>query len=1779
MKIQFPLSSYMCVDCEWRPGDYLLQVLSICVAPNTEPSARQQPAGQRSQGDDALAGRRDCSSSSCRIFLFDIQQFRQSKLLMEFLEWILASERMYAFAPMNDLAKIAVSFAWWQQPKNLHYAVVDLQPRVSDVSVLARSPSPVSESDSGISVTIVPGEIQHSSASPNHREDETEGAMKTSPASSSSSSHGPRGNENKRSSTVRKARDQLPSLQTRVREELGHEMSKAEQCSDWAQRPLSADQKRYAALDAWYLLQLLFRETEEQEQHVRLGVRRPLLRGVIPTFGPLVLTPKMLQHSIELPSRHGGPEKLNSDNVLVMGRGGAVAPSGTAATSGSFLQKNIQEQTPTITLPEDSSRICRSADYKTLACWGGDHGTQDQDGLRSFKIPSLDENHSSTRQKFLCMLSSCDRLDTKTTGLQLASDVVAEFYQQPGSIGPFSPLEVRMTEEAAAASSDWIESGQNGTSASGGSKHDEVTEDSKLPATDDGGGATGACSAFGISSTSEKEKPPETRRLPPKTTAPLSSNHVCPAVAERRRDIPATTLESDRGSCYTSAGTVQILIDAKLASMYDAFEVPVGHQTGVTRLVSQKVLVEHLGARIVDLTETRCASFGENLENSSCQPPKNTTSSTCSAEDSGDAAEDAGDGGLGKGVMPRCHTEGGKIKKQALSSTAFWSDKFSSLEAYEAAVNSLSDSVRREVRRRPANKKTANYVYFTLKYSADSVYGNCSIIARDGELLTKCDEKKLRWYLQQKLAERVPGEPRTIKLLFDPEGRKHYDEMSFEQLQEQKKADSFHIQEKANICVCCGAERNYVRFKIVPTLYRKHFPEEFKAHSSHDVVLLCVACQERAQQNQYRLIRKLDEADRREEAAAGALLSPSTGASGKTSAPVESGKGMVRSGSARNTTSTGGTTTTTRRACMKINPEELRSLALDTDTHVKKVRSAAAALWGDVGKHRIPEARIRDLKNEILRFCADIRVRTVEAEIRTLQELDWPFFSASERETHERNERRSITPTTISTSKTDFEERTCSMLVDAERLRDPSHDCQGPDCPLLRLLDEAIVCATKSARRNQRYALEEIFTKTLRERGIETSSPAALERTAPGSTKLLNLVRRMCKTAKEAAVKTRTNAPSCKNYAWDARSRSQPVIMSEEGDSPCSQADENTESEKSNTRNWQVAILQQCRRGIARISDEQPKVSLDLLEKVLTWTEKDHGGTALPGKLVWATTKMTSGGSSLRRSTSRSCEEEGSEQQHFYLKINPGQHFSSSSRQLRQKNPVLSQTEIGQRIVEKHVARDTLAGFIRMWREHFLDLEKPKFMPSGWGVANKCTRAFGKHSRFQRRTRNVRDPRSILHADCFQVWDDRKTVSCRETSTVAPAVPNVLLAKCADHGGAKMTLSENVQPFVLAQVPIRDLLDSWVHLFGVRSGNIQDTSWEPGQESLCQVLQSEPHSRNVVRQKDHPPSIPRTTLGSMGKPSAAVVMIGHHADSECNTLCFATLYQHLQNLASADVPPNVAGRTNVRSKRGEDGQESAMVDEDPLRCEAGDLHAALFPVKTSTAPQVEMAVCAKRIVCACRGANYPCAKDNLPMEPTEEGHARVSAVDSQGIKTHDIEHAVRAAAAGATEDEDIGRTPRSDSPTLSPTATAIFVARDGPGSGPQVPETLLQLPVPLQPGDMWAIEVMAWTTTTSRAQSTGEQDLHFNSVPDPRCAPAGQYSSCALSAALPSSSLDHSVYLFCVPPSADVERKLRTIAAEARELNAMRRAMMEACVLPDAREAEPTLEEMVVGDF
>lgn len=155
------------------------------------------------------------------------------------------------------------------------------------------------------------------------------------------------------------------------------------------------------------------------------------------------------------------------------------------------------------------------------------------------------------------------------------------------------------------------------------------------------------------------------------------------------------------------------------------------------------------------------------------------------------------------------------------------------LEAGGLQLNGMTATVRNIEKRRNRGNWLKSRAQFVKKFSRKTpVYHNCRIYAGDGRLLCYCDRKKLEWYVNKGLAEYIDEDPPGVKLLFEPKGRP------------EDENNEFYILSKTNRCVGCGEKSHYLRYRVIPSCYRQHFPEYLKSHRSHDIVLLCVDCHE-----------------------------------------------------------------------------------------------------------------------------------------------------------------------------------------------------------------------------------------------------------------------------------------------------------------------------------------------------------------------------------------------------------------------------------------------------------------------------------------------------------------------------------------------------------------------------------------------------------------------------------------------------------------------------------------------------------------------------------------------------------------------------------------------------------------------------------------------------------------------------------------------------------------------------------------------------------------------
>ncbi|CAD7975050.1 unnamed protein product [Amoebophrya sp. A25] len=1158
------------MDCEWQPGHHLAQVLSLTRGEDVGRSATSSSYAteERSRVMEmpdirlAMGGckddheqRKHDNVDEHEVFLIDVPQFQKSQNLMDFLQWLLNSKRLFCFAPANDVAKLSLSFDWRPQPKNLPYYVHDMQ-RVNQ-QVVEQSSS-TSASATASAVTATQRSIQQQSRL-------------------------------------------LPSLQTRVRQVLGLEMSKEEQCSDWKDRPLSQAQVKYAALDV-YLLWELHKATIPQQEMLEcsgcnttnmLDKAAPpyfICKGESSTFGPLTL------------------------------------PQGY---QGVLLTDEAQDGTSDTSFP--NKRIAPLSAYKTLACV---------------------ERRNNSR-KFLCMLPEQCRLDTNRWGLTLVSNVIRQFHQQIGYVGPLSPLGQRQ---------------ENGNE----SEQLHVLMDQSL---------ANAWDAFtvpighgGSTVIVDKEKFLAMRDVFGDFCGEVEIEQLTPDHSKKPRLLAAATPATSLSSTSTACSSPRSSADVSSTS------TSVG-------------LLKFLGATILDLLadEQKKKAPKKFSLHDAIMKRRNRQASIMEplvleigagddddeAMDEEDEVDDESDIDLvddGQHQTKKRKQQGNdpygciRIHNGGTTGTAdraFWYPRYKTYDEYEAAVRQLPASLQNKISQM-APEKRVRYIDFSKRFTAKTqVYGNFSLLSSQGELLAKCDKKKIQWYLRKGLAEPVEGDDSAIKLKFDPEGRKHYGEMAPEDLAKQKKADAFYVREKENICVSCGATKNYLRFHIVPTIYRKHFPEEFKAHSSHDVLLLCVACQERAQQGQYRLMARLEDdllkmEQRAEEAQQ--VAAEVRRVENKELQVLGNGGGFVTE--AASVVGTSRSQISVEQDVLERDADEVLAEDEKTDKSAStssnsqeqtqqsvvtkdRARVAALAIWNDVGKQQIPDDRHDELKQRI-----------------------------------------------------------CDHFSSKMDNRRPSAERSG-EAELFGALDKMV-------------GVDEEIDETKKEQSTVATPP-----TTPADRKAAETERRDKLEQIRSSLPTKTPFRSRILPPRDSRRRfAAPVKM---------------------------------REGIERICRREPELPLALLERLLD----DHVHNkkriaAANAGVVFVKLPLTG------KKDDPSCAH-GNGDSTANLGENDDRFGSNPRKNVTTQKLVCRQA--GQRMVTHWLQQNKLADFIRMWRQNFLDTESPKFLPAGWDVQSKCTRAFGKHSRFQRCTRNAPDPASSLEKGVFQVWDRGYNVEVKVASS------------------------------------------------------------------------------------------------------------------------------------------------------------------------------------------------------------------------------------------------------------------------------------------------------------------------------------------------------------------------------------------------------------------------------
>lgn len=126
------------------------------------------------------------------------------------------------------------------------------------------------------------------------------------------------------------------------------------------------------------------------------------------------------------------------------------------------------------------------------------------------------------------------------------------------------------------------------------------------------------------------------------------------------------------------------------------------------------------------------------------------------------------------------------------------------------------------------------------------LFDNCLILTPEGVPTGRCEKRRVDWYLERGLAEKVADNPITIKLKFTPKGNRGM-------------KDPWTLAAKPNHCVVCGVTENLNRHHVVPWSFLRHMPDSHKKHNSHDVLPTCTECHTRYEEESQKKRRYFSE--------------------------------------------------------------------------------------------------------------------------------------------------------------------------------------------------------------------------------------------------------------------------------------------------------------------------------------------------------------------------------------------------------------------------------------------------------------------------------------------------------------------------------------------------------------------------------------------------------------------------------------------------------------------------------------------------------------------------------------------------------------------------------------------------------------------------------------------------------------------------------------------------------------------------------------------------------
>lgn len=133
------------------------------------------------------------------------------------------------------------------------------------------------------------------------------------------------------------------------------------------------------------------------------------------------------------------------------------------------------------------------------------------------------------------------------------------------------------------------------------------------------------------------------------------------------------------------------------------------------------------------------------------------------------------------------------------------------------------------------------------------MYDNILMKDPDDNLLCTIALKKANWYVGKKLAFwKDDKKSDCIKLLFRPN-------VPEPKQQDDSNINTYNQTIKMNCCVVCGHNQDYMRHYVVPFCYRSLFPQNFKTHLPHDIVLVCAQHHVKAGRKYHKRMQRIED--------------------------------------------------------------------------------------------------------------------------------------------------------------------------------------------------------------------------------------------------------------------------------------------------------------------------------------------------------------------------------------------------------------------------------------------------------------------------------------------------------------------------------------------------------------------------------------------------------------------------------------------------------------------------------------------------------------------------------------------------------------------------------------------------------------------------------------------------------------------------------------------------------------------------------------------------------